>query len=170
MTETNEPELRLIVCRTCKTVDELPDFHGPVIDDVLLDIVASRHEYGPNAPHEGLMPFRVPEKHWKNSAHKAEILERIKERVGMGLGDDFYNVKNQFQEDAQTCWKARNRTKNCDDWRSEKKRLVPDTAAERKAAGLGKPTSNRFLCDFCPVQSVKMQRMRAARGDYHYTL
>ncbi|MEV4454425.1 hypothetical protein [Microbispora sp. NPDC049633] len=168
-TETAGPKVRLVVCRTCKSVEEIPDFQGPIEYDDLLDVVASRHEYALNHPHPGLNMFNVEEKHWRIPDKRVQILDRIKEQVGDGLGDEFYEVKATFKDDAFSCWKKHNKTTNCDDFRSDAKRLIPNTAAERKEAGLPKPTSNRFLCDFCPVNSVAMQRMRAKRGDYHYT-
>jgi len=165
---SNETKIRLVVCRTCKSIEEIPDFQGPLKDDTLLDIVASRHEYAEGFPHEGLKLFDVEERHWRDTHKREKIVEKIKERVGMGLGDEFYTIKATFKEDAFACWKRRNRTRNCEDFKSDKMRLVPNTHAERKELGLPKPTSNRYLCEFCPYFSIAMQRMRAKRGDYHY--
>jgi hypothetical protein len=99
-----------------------------------------------------------------------QIIDELKKKVSDGLGDDFYAVKETFKEDAQTCWKAHNRTKNCADFKSDSKRIQPATKAERKNLGLTPMQSNRFVCEFCPVHAVVMQRMRADRGDYDYSL
>ncbi|MFD9947195.1 hypothetical protein ACFWYW_23915 [Nonomuraea sp. NPDC059023] len=166
---TTEPKIRLLLCGTCTTIEELPDHHGPVESDDLLAYLASRHRFPSGTPHAGGQLFDVEEKHWRNTETRKQIVDQINARSGEGLGRSFYELKDTFKEDAFTCWKKHNRTTNCGDFKSEAKRLTPDTAAERKAAGLGKARSNRFLCEFCPHFSVVMQRMRAARGDYHYT-
>lgn len=160
--------IRLLVCGECKTIEELPWYEGPVEGDTLLEVLASRHEYPSGQRHGGANLFDVEEKHWRDPYIQKRIVEEITVRTGKGLGDEFYNIKNTFQEDAFTCWKRHNRTRNCDDYKSDRKRLMPNTRQERKEAGLPPFRSNRFLCEFCPVQSVYMQRMRAKRGDYHY--
>jgi len=166
-----ETEVRLVVCPTCKQIEEIPDFQGPVEYDTLLDVVASRHEYDYDKPHPGLRMFRVKSTDWNNPRVRQEIIVRIKDETSTpGLGDTFYTVKETFKEDAMKCWKQHNRRRNCEDFKSDRKRLMPDTTKERKAIGVGPMQSNRYLCEFCPVHAVMMQRMRAARGDYDYSL
>ncbi|MFI6495950.1 hypothetical protein [Nonomuraea typhae] len=163
-----EEKVRLLVCQDCKTIEELPDHDGPVDYDVLLETAASRHETASGLRHVGFL-YDVSAKSWNDSRIRLEIIEQIKKRSGEGLGNAFYAVKATFQEDAQKCWRQHNRTRNCDEYKSDRKRLQPDTKAERKDLGLAPMQSDRFLCEFCPVQSVMMQRMRADRGDYNYT-
>lgn len=162
-------KIRLVVCPVCKTIEELPDFEGPVQYDTLLDVVASRHEYSADHPHPGLKLFDIETKHWNDRSKRLQIIEELKKKHSEGLGDDFYAVKATFQDDAQKCWRQHNKTRNCDDYKKDHKRLVPDTKAERKAIGLAPVQSDRFLCEFCPYHGVVVQRMRADRGDYDYT-
>ncbi|WP_344585669.1 hypothetical protein [Nonomuraea roseoviolacea] len=136
--------------------------------DTLLDVAASRHEYAYEKPHPGLRMFRVKQTDWNDTRKRLDIIERLKEETGDGLGDEFYAVKETFKEDAMTCWKQHNRTKNCDEFKSDRKRLMPDTTAERKSAGFAPMQSNRFLCEFCPCGSLVMQRARAAKGIYDF--
>ncbi|MDP9870405.1 MULTISPECIES: hypothetical protein [Streptosporangium] len=165
---SDDSKLRLLLCGECKSIEELPWYEGDVRGDHLLDYLASRHQYPDGNRHRGGALFDVPEKHWKDPNARQMIIEQINARTGKGLGDKFYEVKATFKEDAFTCWKSRNRTKNCGDFKSEKKRLIPDTKAERKDLGLSPVKSNRFLCEFCPYFSIAMQRMRAGRGDYSF--
>lgn len=165
-----ESKVRLVVCPVCKTIEEIPDYSGPLKYDYLLDAMAVKHSYGAGQPHVGLILFDVDQTEWNNSQTRLKIIEQVKERNGAGLGDEFYSVKETFKEDAMTCWKQHNRTRDCDDFKADNKRIVPDTKWDRKDLGLAPMKSNRFICEFCPVHTVKMQRMRAARGDYDYTI
>ena len=165
-----EERVRLVVCPVCKSIEEIPDFEGPIQYDTLLDVTASRHEYAYEKPHPGLRMFNIEAAHWNDSNKRKQIIDELKKEVSDGLGDEFYAVKETFKEDAQKCWKAHNRTKNCADFKSDSKRIQPATNAERKNLGLAPMQSNRFVCEFCPMQSIMMQRMRAGRGDYDYNL
>lgn len=164
-----ETKIRLVVCPVCKTIEEIPDFQGPLKYDVLLDNIAVRHEYAPDRPHEGMKLFDVPQTAWNDTETRLQIIKQVKERVGGGMGDEFYAVKETFKEDAMECWRRHNRTMNCDEFKSDSKRLDPGTKHDRKELGLAPMRSNRYLCEFCPFHSVAMQRMRAKRGDYDYT-
>lgn len=113
----------------------------------------------------------VPDKDWKNPAARTEIRRKLGNAAapgeGSGLGDSFYDLKANFADDALVCWQAHNRTEDCADWRSDAKRLYPDTRADRKDAGLSvKARPNTWLCDFCPVTSIYAQKRNAKRGDY----
>lgn len=165
-----ETKIRLVVCPECKTIEEIPDHEGPLKYDYLLDAMAVKHTYPSEHLHAGLVLFDVEQKKWNNTEYRLQIIKQVQERNGAGLGDDFYAVKETFKEDAMTCWKQHNRTRNCDDFKSDSKRIVPDTKWERKDLGLAPMKSDRFVCEFCPVHAVMMQRMRAARGDYDYNL
>lgn len=55
----------------------------------------------------------------------------------------------------------------CPDYGSAAKRLLPDTKALRKEAGLpetGGPKT--FLCQFCPVHAYNMTKHREQTGAY----
>ena len=99
-------------------------------------------------------------------------MAKLQDEAGGELLDgEFFDIKNTFDDDAFTCWKQHNRTTNCGDYRSDKKRLVAPTQELRKDIGGGlakKSPVSTFLCNFCPYQSIVMQRMRADQGEYHF--
>ena len=163
-----EPYVRLMVCRTCKSIDELPPYDGPPEGDVLLQMTVERH----GETHVGLL-INVGAIHWNSKTMKAAIIDQIQQgSSGLDVfGTQFYDTKMQFAEDAMTCWAEHNRPKGqCPDFRSDKKRLLPKTAAERKDAGLESPTESSatriFLCDFCPVRVFNERKARESKGLY----
>lgn len=158
---------RLLFCHDCQTIDELPDTdRPPEYDDVLLARVA-QHQYDDRHGHN-LELGRIETSQWDKPEVKAKVA-RDAHPAGesAGLGSAFYDLKNTFTDDAMTCWKAHNRTRDCPEWRSDAKKLLPDTGAERRAEGLDPKTRpNTWLCDFCPVTSIYSQRRNETRGDY----
>ncbi|WP_019629627.1 hypothetical protein [Actinomadura atramentaria] len=156
--------IRLLECRICNTVEELPAYGGPTQYDDTLEYAAARHRHpeGEN----GQLYVGIPAAAWRQPSERTKILELLRDKSGKGLGDDFYNVSNTLREDALACFTAHRRPTLCIDYRDDSKRLLPDTAALRKEAGLAKPKdlpATRFLCDFCPVQStVSTARDKAA--------
>lgn len=145
----------------CGTLEELPDFVGPPEHDTLLTLLTERHEN-----HIGKL-FRVSEASWFRPDTRGRIIEQIR-GGSMGLDEllpGYYDVAETFKDDALTCYGQHLRPKEgCADFRSDKKRLVPNTKAERKEAGLAtRPTGpTTYLCDFCPVRSYYE---RKARGE-----
>lgn len=168
-TTEQEPYIRLLVCRTCKTIDELPPFAGRPEDDVLLQITVDRH--GPE--HIGTL-YNVAELHWRSATLREEIRKQVTAGGSSGLdvfGTNFYATRMQFSEDAMQCWREHLKPKGqCPDYGSEKKRLLPNTAAERKDAGMKKPKESSatkvYLCMFCPVHSYNVTQQRKASGAY----
>lgn len=164
-------KIRLLICNTCQSVEELPLYEGRPERDDTLNYRVSFHRYADGNEHFGGLAT-VSSTVWENQQARQEIVAKLRTEMfrpgeAEGLGSDYYNVKSTFGEDAFTCWQAHNRTTNCDDWRSDKKRLYPDTSAERKDLGLSvKDRPNTWLCDFCPVTSVYAQRRNEKRGDY----
>jgi len=166
--EEQEPHFRLLVCRTCRSIEELP---GADEDpgNILLDISVERH--GEN--HNGVL-WNVPKGVWMAPQMKQAVIEQIQGGgAGSGLdsfGTKFYETKSQFAEDAMQCFSLHNRPKGqCPDYKSEKKWLSPKTEQERRAAGL--PTIGSgpkiYLCDFCPVKSFNMQKHNDQQGLYN---
>lgn len=161
-----EPHFRLLVCRTCSTIEELP---GADEDpgDTLLTIAAERH----SDTHYGVL-WNVPKGIWMAPKMKEAVIEQIHGKIGSGLdsfGTKFYETKSQFSEDAMTCFSLHNRPAGqCYDYKTEKKWLSPKTEQERRAAGL--PVEARgpkiYLCDFCPVKSFNMKKHNEATGAY----
>jgi hypothetical protein len=142
--------MRVLVCRDCRNLEELPDFQGHPDDDVFLEYVVQEH---PN--HMGQL-FRLPIGIWMMPEARDTL---IKQMMGFNEGlaafdPSFYEVRNTFKEDALICFKAHNRPKGgCGDFNSEKKELKPKTAAERKEAGLSTRALPKIhLCSFCPVR------------------
>lgn len=155
--------IRLLACQQCKTIEELPDFDGPPEQDHLLSHTVKKHKTN-GVEHVGAL-FKVPVKDWENSDAKSSIRSQIAAKLEggeTGLGSPFYDLKNTYTEDAGNCFNAHSRNPACSDYHSDSKRLTPGTAAERKAAGLPEYRSpkDRYLCDFCPVQSLVEQAAR----------
>lgn len=156
------PQIRVFYCWNCRMFDEIPDFQGRPEDDDLLAILVERHQSA-GVPHS-CTPFRVGVKIWSNEKVRMAIMKQIREQTNGGLDEldpNYYATRSMFYEDAMTCYTAHNRPKgDCGDWKSEKKRLLPNTAAERKEVGLSSPersgATKVYLCDFCPVKSNLM--------------
>lgn len=158
------PHMRVLHCRTCKTLDELPDFDGPSQYDDTLNYVVKKH----GEHHDGML-FRLPIGFWLMEETKRQIIEQIK-GGGSGLAvmdSSFYETNNQFKEDAAKCYQLHLRPKGqCPDYMSDRKLLKPDTDADRKDAGLspyaksGGPKTT--LCQFCVVHQYNLNKSRGA--------
>jgi hypothetical protein len=169
--DKNEPMIRILVCRNCKTIEELPDWDGDPRNDTLLNVLVSRHQQPEE--HIGLL-MKFPVKYWAVPKIQAEIVKQIR---GGSEGLDaiqanFYATKNQFAEDAMTCFAEHLRPKGqCSDYKSEKKMLKPETNKERQEANLDKYERTGgpkvYLCDFCPVKSYNMKKSNLEKGLYN---
>ena len=167
------PDIRVLHCLVCDTLEDFPLFDGPVANDHLLAILVERHQLPSGEPHKGHL-FRVPQLTWETESIRRKVIEQIKGGGSKGLDEfdaSFYDTKSTFREDAMTCFTKHLRPSDgCPDYKTEKKMLVPDTKAERKDAGLMAPSKapgpKNYLCDFCPVHSVVVSKQRALRGDY----
>lgn len=169
----NGPEMRVLLCLVCNSMEELPLFDGKPEDDHLLAISVEKHVFPSGEPHKGHL-FRVPVLQWENVEIRKRIMEQIKGGGSKGIDEfdaTFYDTKNTFKEDAMKCFNKHLRPDNgCPDYKSERMMLLPNTKAERKDAGLPDPKKapgpKNYLCDFCPVHSVVTTKMRELRGDY----
>ena len=166
-------KIRLLICQTCTTVEELPMYEGDPKYDEWLNTKTAGHKTASGTPHIGGLAV-INTANWSNPTYRQGIISEIGKRFalpgkGTGYGQSFYDTKNNFLADAMACWKGFNRTTDpahCD-YRSDSKRLLPDTKAERKEAGLDTKTRpNTFLCDFCPVHSLVLQKRREKAGMY----
>ena len=168
--DSSGPQVRILYCFNCKTIEDIPDYEGHPDDDTLLEIVLEKHTSA-GVPHTGHM-FKVAAKLWFVDSVRKEIIKQI--RSGSGGMDEldpgFYDTRNTFFEDAMKCYGDHLRPKGaCPDFRTDKKRLLPQTDALRKEAGLDKvknSASRVYLCDFCPVKSFYMQKSRLEAGVY----
>lgn len=165
------PQIRLLFCFQCKTLEELPDYEGHPADDHLLQILVEKHT-STDIPHPGQL-MKVAASLWTVPEYREAITKQIYAKGAPGMDalmPGYYDVKNQFADDALTCWKEHNRTLNCSDYGSEKKALRPDTKAERKDLGLSPiqkgsgPTT--YLCQFCPVHANVVTKQREKAGMY----
>lgn len=165
-------KIRLLICHDCQSVQEIPDFDGPPEYDHLLSLRVSEHRFPGGEEHFGILAS-TQKSDWENPSTREGILKKMagqfgRPGTGVGLGIEYYNVKANYQEEAFTCWRAHNRTLDCGDWRSDAKRLLPDTRAERKEAGLSpKDRPNIWLCDFCPVTTVVQEKANKKKGLYN---
>ena len=69
-----------------------------------------------------------------------------------------------------TCWiKEHNQTKDCGDYKHDKKLLKPGTELERMKAGLEKESNGPkvYLCDYCPVKSKVQEKAFKKKGLYN---
>lgn len=170
-TSDTGPQLRLLYCFQCKSIEELPPFEGRPENDHLLEISLEKHR-GAEGEHTGHL-FTVPVKHWASPNVRKEIIKQIREGAG-GLNDldpDYYDTKSQFALDAGQCYEMHLRPKGrCPDWKIDRKRLLPKTSAERKEVGLPTPGEapgpKTYLCDFCIAKSYMMTRARDEAGLY----
>lgn len=163
--------VRLLFCNTCLEVEQVPDYDGPPEYDHYLNYRVQQH-HTDGRPHRGFLA-RCEN---KNEIIRAAIDEAAATRdptAYPALGQQMYDLKQNYQAEAARCWKEHNRTLNCDEYRSDRKRLYADTRADRKAEGLSinkDDRPNAWLCDFCPYHSVVMQRQQAAKGEYNYNV
>jgi hypothetical protein len=173
------PEVRLVVCATCETVEPIPDYAGPPSQaaerDTVLNRILEKHRTGvERLPHVGQM-FRVKEADWNNMEVRPQIMEQIIAKFNpdseTGLGAEAYALRDNFRDDAMACWQKHLRTPACPDYKTDPYLLTPDTAAERKEAGIDKfdplnPATQRWLCEYCPVHSLVEQARREKMGLY----
>jgi hypothetical protein len=173
--DADGPRLRLLLCKTCQSIDELPWFDGPPEYDDTLNSRLLEHRYPDGNPH--FMPSMggiatVNQNSWEDPSRRREIiaqLSKAQNSTELGLGDQLYHARDNFKEDALKCWREHNRTTNCQDYRSPRKKLVPDSIDVRKELGLTTRHSARpgtSLCAFCPYHSIVMQRANKERGFY----
>jgi hypothetical protein len=137
-------QLRLLVCRDCRSIEELPDYEGPVEHDVLLDHLVGTHQFPNGEPHKGNL-MRVEKQWWELPSARKQIMEEL--GLTQGLGDEWYASKRTFEEDAMKCYKTHGRPKEgCIDYCDGNKRLGNPTKIGWQAG------PKVFLCNFCPVQ------------------
>src|SRR3954467_14749997 len=131
--------MRLLICYECKSKEPLADFGGRPEDDVELDylIHQPRHNRA-GIRHNGTVVV-IPDSEWNDPSLRQEIERQIDAGLSggeTGLGSSAYAMVDTFKDDAMTCFNQHLRNPACPDYKSESKRLVPDTAEERKELGL----------------------------------
>lgn len=175
----DEPQIRLLACKNCQSIEVLDDYTGPLEMaeryDVILNLALEKHKDGvERRPHIGAL-VKVPKASWESPEAqeqiRREVIARFDPGYETGLGSEAYALRDNFRADAMKCWEQHMRTPNCSDYKDSSKLLVPDTASERKEAGLTRfdksnPHTQRFLCEYCPVHSLVQQAARKRAGLY----
>ena len=158
--------VRLLFCHDCQSVDQLPDYDGPVDHDYTLAHRVAQHQFPNGEAHHGIMG-RAEDTPTAISAAIDQMASMVKPGEGSGLGQPMYDLRDNYKAESMSCWKKHNRTSDCGDYRSDKMRLWADTKADRKAEGLATNRDERpnaWLCDFCVVHSLVQQKQAQARG------
>lgn len=172
----DEPMMRILKCMKCKSIEEIPGYDGPeggintVEYDHALRFFIDQH-IAKRCTRDDFVMYDLPVKFWMVPKVKEGIEKQLKEgATGLDVfGTEFYATKENFTGDAMTCWMAHKQTKDCDDYKSDKKLLVPDTDKERLDAGLEKAGTSGpkvYLCDFCPVKSIVQKKAFTKKGLY----
>lgn len=161
------PQIRLLRCTHCRTLEELPDYQGDPRDDTVLDHLVHEHNRRhPNVDNKDAYLLRVSERAWRNPKIGRRIHDKIwsdlKEQGLLGgFVPEYYATKNTFVEDAVKCHDKHNRQVPCIDWRADHRRIGNPTKE-----GWREGRVKVYLCDFCPVASKVMEAKRAAAGQY----
>lgn len=172
---TNGPRDQLLVCADCGTIEHIPFFAGPMEHDQAHQ-ARLRNHLVPTA--EGLSTHAIAyttvnAKLWAtNDDFRKYITKAISDaqKTGdVGIGTALYDLRSTFEEDAMKCWRVdHGRTENCEDYKSDSKRLVPPTRDDRRELGLETRAKHiyttSYLCDYCPFKSIAQRRVMKARG------
>lgn len=171
------PRDTLLICGDCGTIEHIPGtFTAETMErnDLVQARLRNHLVYLADGRATHAIAFTtVNAKLWAENddfrKYITSMIVKAQKTGDVGLGDKNYDLKSTFQEDAMSCWKRHNRTSNCEDYKSEKMKIVPDTRGERRELGLDTKASRRpgtSLCVFCPYHSVVMERARKAQGFY----
>ena len=162
-----EDGVRLYICDPCKQIIPIPNHDGPAYNDFLMNRVDEDH----GRRGHPFAVLTVNKTAWEHPDGQKKIKQVIADAAKggtTGFGGDFYAVKDQFVEDALSCFKKHFFNTDCNDYNSNQMRLTPGTAAERKAADLPEYRSARdvYLCQFCPVHTKVMEAAKEKAGLY----
>ena len=170
--------MRLLYCRTCTTLEEVPDLGYELGDtevDPLVERLVQKHtERDPMGHGDASMqasPFRLPivdDEEWANN--RSAVIKAINEsnkKVGMDAW--VYEATDTYKEDAMKCYSAHNRPKEgCIDWWADDKRIGRPTelgkALVKDQYKLGE--RDPHLCQWCPVASHVQTQVNFKSGLY----
>jgi hypothetical protein len=167
--------MRLLLCRVCKTLEELPDYTGDANDDRTLNELVRRHNVLSLEDHQrdGVASLmHVEDRDWE--LHRGPILDKMKQKSDEfgGFGEPWIkDAQNTYMEDAMKCYRQHGRPQEgCTDWWSESKRIGRPTAEGRAVVEskdfrkLGQ--LDPHLCQWCPVASYVRTQVNLKRGAY----
>jgi hypothetical protein len=163
VTADEGPQIRILRCTTCGTLEELPDFQGDPRDDVLLDhLVMEHNRRHPHVNDANNFLLRVSEEKWRHPRTRRAIHKQIwADREGKGFVPEYYASRSTFIEDANKCFVQHNRSIPCIDWQSDRKRIGNPTKEGWREARV-----KVYLCHFCPVASKVMEARNEQLGRY----
>jgi hypothetical protein len=178
---------RLLVCRECQSIEQLPLYDGPKeleAQDPILDNIVRRHiqKHGDINPEgaallvasedpcncgektmvdlTGRVQARRPNRLGRHTfweGHKDDILKGLRERW-TGFHPEFYATKDTYAEDALRCYNLHRRPQGTD--------CIDWQADNRRLTPEGWKGKEVYLCHFCPVASTVVTEMRHKRGMY----
>lgn len=170
----------LFICYACKEINEIPNYDPKNADrdtriGYLVDQHLNRHpSLEDRIVTEWCRLAFVPDSMWRSHEYKKKITDGILNTDGRtGFDSETYATMNTFKEDALKCFASHGRPDytavGCQDFLSANKELKPNTAVERKAAGLPRyddvKVKKSFLCEHCPyfTQVQSIERMRKSK-------
>lgn len=155
-------KVRLLICKDCHSIEELPNFTGPPEYDVLLEGLVQNHRFPNGEEHVGSLAV-VEKEEWDNPTYKEAITKKITEQFSggtTGFESEFYASKNTYQADAMECYNQHRRPESCIDYKDSSKRIG-------NPSKMGWETGPRvYLCQFCPYETVVITEKRHKRGMY----
>lgn len=180
---------RLLVCRECRTIEQLPLYTGPPAleaQDPLLDNVVRRHvqKHGDIKPDTAALlvasedPCHCGEKttvvdpmgriranrtvrgpHTFWEGHRDDVLKGLQERW-TGFHPEWYATKDTYQEDAMRCYNLHRRPQGADC-------IDWHTDYRRLTPSNYHGDQHIYLCDFCPVSTAVTTAKARLAGLYN---
>jgi len=180
---------RLLVCRECRTIEELPLYSGPPqleAQDPILDNLVRRHvqRHGDMKPDAAALlvasedPCHCDEKTLVDARTGTKMRNPLRihgthtfweghrddvlkglQERWTGFHPEFYATKDTYREDAMRCFNLHRRPKGTD--------CIDWRDDGRKLTNRDWPADKAvYLCDFCPVASQVTTAIRHAAGMY----
>jgi hypothetical protein len=167
--------VRLLLCKVCTSIDEIPDYSGKDEVDPLVEAVLLKHtEKDPmghgsaTLTHTPFILRKVNEWEWATE-REAIIVKLNEEAKTTGFDGWAYESHNQYLEDAMKCYRQHHRpVDSCSDYWSDSKRIGRPTPEGRAVVkdqyklGEGDP----HLCQWCPYHSQVTTERRFREGLY----
>lgn len=163
--------MRLLLCRKCRTLEELPDYDGPPEYDRTLEHLVQEHNKKGFEEHQGNVAtlMKVEDRDWEHN--REAILQRMRGTSSDGgFGEPWIKeAHNTYREDALRCFSNHGRPKEgCIDYWSDTKRIGRPTpegrAVVKNLYKLGE--RDPHLCQWCPVHTYVQTQVNWKKGLY----